>query len=146
MYCVKPRFTAKNAGSALFCPPFGGTIMDVENKNPVGSLRISNEVIATVAKLATLEVEGVAEVSAGNTAVKKLITKTSYVKPIKITLADDTASLEISIIVKNGNRIPDVALEIQKNVKSAVENMTSLKVDRVDVVVSGIADALPEEN
>ena len=120
--------------------------MDVENKNPVGSLRISNEVIATVAKLATLEVEGVAEVSAGNTAVKKLITKTSYVKPIKITLADDTASLEISIIVKNGNRIPDVALEIQKNVKSAVENMTSLKVDRVDVVVSGIADALPEEN
>lgn len=112
--------------------------MDVENANPVGNLRISSEVLITITRLATLEVEGVLEVTTGASGVKKLITKTNYTKPIKITLEEDLAAIEINIVVENKRRIPDIALEIQKNVKNSIENMTSLKVDRVDVVVVGI--------
>ena len=45
--------------------------MDVTNSSTIGgSLQISTDVIAKIAKLATLEIEGVKEVSTGTMGVK----------------------------------------------------------------------------
>lgn len=120
--------------------------MNIENKTPTGSLRISSEVLITVARQATLEVEGVSEVTTGAYGVKRLITKTNYTMPIKVDIAEDTVSFAINIVVESGRKIPDIAVEIQRNVKEAVENMTSLKVDRVNVIVVGISGLEQENN
>lgn len=46
-----------------------------------------------------------------------------------------------------GARIPDVAFEIQNRVKTAVENMTGLKVEEVNVHVQGVnTESLTEES
>ena len=44
-------------------------------------------------------------------------------------------------------RIPDVALNIQQNVKQAIENMTGLKVVETNVHVQGVFSQMdhPEE-
>ena len=49
------------------------------------------------------------------------------------------AKIDVNIIVEYGSRIPDVAFEIQNRVKKAVESMTGLKVEEVNVHVQGVS-------
>ncbi|MEA4911616.1 MAG: Asp23/Gls24 family envelope stress response protein [Oscillospiraceae bacterium] len=120
--------------------------MDIESiKSADGTLRISQEVIASIAKYATLEIEGVGSVSTANTGVKGLITKTNYLKPIKIELVDDVVNVELNIVVKQGYRIPDLSAQIQQNVKNAIQSMTGLAVAKIDVIVAGLAKASDSE-
>ena len=49
------------------------------------------------------------------------------------------------IIIKYGERIPDVAIAVQENVKKQIETMTGLSVIEVNVHVQGV-DFGEEEN
>ena len=106
---------------------------------PNSALKISQEVLASIARYAALEVEGVESVSTGNIGVKGLITKTSYIKAIKIEMAEEVVNVEISIIVKHGVKIPELAHAVQSNVKNAMQSMTGLAVAKVDVVIAGVS-------
>jgi len=120
--------------------------VEMENQSlPAGSLKISQDVIASIARYATLEVEGVESVSTGNIGVKGLITKTTYTRAVRIELSDDVVNVEISIIVKHGVKISQIALAVQNNVKNSIQNMTGLAVARVDVVIAGVSIA-PEKS
>ena len=115
--------------------------MDLQNMDlQVGSLQISTEVIAKIARCAALEVEGVAEVSCGtqNKKLKDLL-EASIQPPVAVEMRDGTAELTLHLIMASGARIPAVAEKVQENVKSAVQNMTSVTVSRVNLVIAGLA-------
>ena len=115
--------------------------MDLQNMDlQGGSLQISTEVIAKIARCAALEVEGVAEVSCGtqNKKLKDLL-KASIQPPVAVEMRDGTAELTLHLIMASGARIPAVAEKVQENVKSAVQNMTSVTVSRVNLVIAGLA-------
>ena len=110
--------------------------MDLQNMD----LQISTEVIAKIARCAALEVEGVAEVSCGtqNKKLKDLL-EASIQPPVAVEMRDGTAELTLHLIMASGARIPAVAEKVQENVKSAVQNMTSVTVSRVNLVIAGLA-------
>ena len=115
--------------------------MDLQNMDlQGGSLQISTEVIAKIARCAALEVEGVAEVSCGtqNKKLKDLL-EASIQPPVAVEMRDGTAELTLHLIMASGARIPAVAEKVQENVKSAVHNMTSVTVSRVNLVIAGLA-------
>lgn len=115
--------------------------MDLQNMDlQGGSLQISTEVIAKIARCAALEVEGVAEVSCGtqNKKLKDLL-EASIQPPVAVEMRDGTAELTLYLIMASGARIPAVAEKVQENVKSAVQNMTSVTVSRVNLVIAGLA-------
>ena len=115
--------------------------MDLQNMDlQGGSLQISTEVIAKIARCAALEVEGVAEVSCGtqNKKLKDLL-EASIQPPVAVEMRDGTAELTLHLIMASGARIPAVAEKVQENVKSAVQNMTSVRVSRVNLVIAGLA-------
>ncbi len=113
--------------------------MDVQNSDVVGgSLQISTDVIAKIARLATLEVEGVRGVRAETLSAKNLLGK-SIPKPITVQLVDDVAEITVSLVVSYGCKIPAVSEKVQENVKNAVQNMTSITVSKVNLVVVGVA-------
>ena len=115
--------------------------MDLQNMDlQGGSLQISTEVIAKIARCAALEVEGVAEVSCGtqNKKLKDLL-EASIQPPVAVEMRDGTAELTLHLIMASGARIPAVAEKVQDNVKSAVQNMTSVTVSRVNLVIAGLA-------
>ena len=115
--------------------------MDLQNMDlQGGSLQISTEVIAKIARCAALEVEGVAEVSCGtqNKKLKDLL-EASIQPPVAVEMHDGTAELTLHLIMASGARIPAVAEKVQENVKSAVQNMTSVTVSRVNLVIAGLA-------
>ncbi len=52
--------------------------------------------------------------------------------------------IDLYTIVEYGTKIPDVAWEIQESVKRAVETMTGIEVNEVNIHVQGVH--FPEEN
>ena len=110
--------------------------MEVANACVVnGSLQISTEVIAKIARLAALEIDGIKEVSPAAAGVKGLLAKP---KSVVVDLNDDVAELTLQVVVMYGAKIPSVCEKVQENVKAAVQNMTSITVSRVNVVVAGV--------
>ena len=65
---------------------------------------------------------------------------------IKADINENNAKIDVNIIVEYGSRIPDVAFEIQNRVKKAVESMTGLKVEEVNVHVQGVNTDTASDN
>jgi len=104
-----------------------------------GSIKISDEVIATISSVAVSEIDGVCGLMgsiAGELAIK--FGKKNINKGIKVVTDDKGITIDISLIVKYGIRIPEIAWEVQENVKKAVEAMSGLTVEKVNVHVAGV--------
>jgi uncharacterized alkaline shock family protein YloU len=105
----------------------------------LGEVKVSDEVIATIAGLAASKVEGVAGMSGGIVdGIAKLLTGTQMTKGVKVEMGKEEVALDISIIVKYGAKISEVAWQVQKEAKSAVEEMTGLSVVEANVFVEGV--------
>lgn len=123
---------------------------DIEEvENGTEGIKISSDVIAVIAGVAVSEVPGVFEMAGGFAGgiTEVLKGKKNLAKGIKVDTTDNKAKIDVNIIVDYGARIPDVAFEIQNRVKTAVENMTGLKVEEVNVHVQGVnTESLTEES
>lgn len=122
--------------------------MDLQNMDLMGgSLQISTEVIAKIARCAALEVGGVAEVSHGKQGktVKELLEMASIQPPVTVEMRDGTAEITLELIVRYGTRIPTMAEKVHQSVKSAVQNMTNVTVSRVNIVIAGLETGEPAE-
>ena len=117
--------------------------MDLQNTDlQGGTLQISTEVIAKIARCAALEIDGVAEVSCGsqNKKLRNLLETSSIQTPVTVEMRDGTANITLHLMVRFGARIPAIAEKVQENVKNAVQNMTNVTVSRVTLVIAGLAE------
>lgn len=120
--------------------------METTNKLQQGTLKVSDDVIATIARLATSEVDGVNSLTKASVSFKQLFIKPSKNGSIKIKLAGDVVEISISVFVKFGHKVTTVAEHIQNLVKSDVQNMTGVAVSRVNVSITGIVfDAVKKD-
>ena len=104
-----------------------------------GNIRISDEVIVTIASVAVSEIEGVSGTGGGFVeGIARKLVKKPLTTGIKASVDEETASVDINIVVKYGVRIPEVAWNVQDAVKKEVELMTGLTVEKVNVRVVGI--------
>ena len=104
------------------------------------NIEISNDVISVIAGMAVADVPGVAEMAGGFAGgISEVLSgKRNKAKGIKVDVDDKKAIIDVNIIVEYGTRIPDVAFEIQKRVKKAVETMTGFTTTEVNVHVQGV--------
>lgn len=111
-------------------------------------IKISNDVVAVIAGVAVSEVPGVASMSGGFAGgISEVFSgKKNLAKGIKADINENNAKIDVNIIVEYGSRIPDVAFEIQNRVKKAVESMTGLKVEEVNVHVQGVNTDTASDN
>lgn len=110
-----------------------------EINNEFGTIRIADEVVATVAGLAAVEVEGVAAMSGGwGTDLVEKLGKKNFGKGIKVEVINDETKIDIYLVIEFGYPIPQVAADVQREVKQAVETMTGLNVTLVNVHIVGV--------
>ncbi|WP_411679226.1 Asp23/Gls24 family envelope stress response protein [Clostridium thailandense] len=113
---------------------------NVKNEIDMGIVKISDEVVGVIAGLATTEIKGIVGMSAslvgGITQI--LSGKKNLSKGVKVTVGENSAAIDLYVVVEYGIRIPDVALEVQDNVRKAVESMTGLEVSAVNVHVQNV--------
>ena len=111
----------------------------IKNDANIGEVKIADEVVAIIAGLAAMEVEGVASM-AGN-ATRELISKLgmkSLSKGVKVDVLEGVVTVSLALNMKYNYSIMDVSAKVQEKVKSAVENMTGLEVADVNVKVAGV--------
>ena len=104
----------------------------MENNNDLGQVKISNDVIVTIAGLAALEVEGVSTITS---LTDKLLKNNG----VKIQIEEEKVALDVAIAVEYGMSLPDVSCKVQENIKNTVETMTGLEVSQVNIQVQEIS-------
>lgn len=111
----------------------------IENDTELGAVQIHNNVIATIARLAAVKVPGVSEMSGGIVGdLAGIIGKKAGDRGIRVSFEDTGVVIEIHVILDYGVRIPNVAWQLQTEVRQAVEQMTGKHVKAVQVVVQGV--------
>ena len=115
-------------------------------RNELGEVRIANEVVGIIAGLAATEIKGVAGMSGGIAGgLAEMLGRRNLAKGVKVEVGQREAAIDLFIVVEYGYRIPDVAWEIQENVKKGLESMTGLQVVEVNVHVQGVHFPLDEK-
>ncbi|MFH2139114.1 MAG: Asp23/Gls24 family envelope stress response protein [Candidatus Omnitrophota bacterium] len=116
-----------------------------EKKTDLGILKINNEVIASIAKNAALEVDGVCGVKAGPLSIiLDFFNKGYNNKGISLEITERDVKVGITIIVSYGISIPDVASLVQENIRTAIEEMTGLMVSEVNVSIGDLHSKIIE--
>ncbi|CAM3343555.1 Asp23/Gls24 family envelope stress response protein [Hydrogenibacillus schlegelii] len=109
--------------------------------NELGKIRIAPEVVGIIAGLAAQEVEGVAGMSSGfvEELVDRFGRKRNPSRGVQVEVGEREAAVDVSVVVEYGRAIRQVAEDIQRNVKRAIEMMTGLTVVEVNVHVVDIS-------
>lgn len=104
-----------------------------------GDIKISDDVVASIAGISAAEVEGISSMAGSitNEKIKKIGIKNSS-KGVKIVIEGKDVTADIYVTVQYGYSIPDITAEVQDKVVSGIENMTGLHVKNVNVHVVGI--------
>jgi uncharacterized alkaline shock family protein YloU len=111
----------------------------VEHKGESGNIKISDEAIASIASIASMEVDGVVGLDGGSAAsFAEAIGIKDPAKGIKVDLLNENVSVDINIIVDFGREVSDVAAEVQDKVRESIESMTGLNVNKVNVNINGV--------
>lgn len=115
-------------------------IIGLETLHDVDQVQIADDVIAVIAEIAALEVEGITStVQSGKGDFVQALSGKKRPKGVKIEVNEDEALIDINVIVKYGVKIQQVCLEAQEKVKNSVETMTGLHVVSVNIHVVGVA-------
>lgn len=113
--------------------------IDKKEINEHGNIKIADEVVGIIAGLAATEVEGVAGMSGGIAGgISEMLGRKNLSKGVKVEVGEKEAAVDLFIIVEYGARIPEVAWNVQENVKKAIENMTGLNVVEVNIHIQGV--------
>lgn len=104
-----------------------------------GTVSIADDVVAMIAALASAEVEGVG--SKADNITNELMSRVGVkkqAKGVKVVVTEDKVNVDLSITIDYGYNIPETCQNVQKKVKNAIENMTGLEVEVVNIRISGI--------
>lgn len=111
----------------------------IEDNQP-GTVRISDDVVATIAGLAAMETSGIAAMSGGiSEGLARRLSGRNVQRGVSVEVGQVECAIDLRVIVHYGSKIQDVCLNLQENVREAVENMTGLQVVEVNVKVEGVA-------
>lgn len=116
----------------------------IQSDENLGEVQIADEVVAIIAGLAAMEVDGVSSM-AGN-ATRELIAKLgmkSLSKGVKVDVLEGVVTVALAINLKYGKNIKETTVKVQEKVKAAIENMTGLTV--ADINIRVVSVDMPEE-
>lgn len=111
-------------------------LQDDEN---LGTVKIADDVVAMIAALAATEVEGVAAMSGNMT--NELLSRVgvkNMAKGTRVEVLQKRVKVDLAITIEYGFNIPATCQRVQTKVKNAVENMTGLEVNDVNIRIAGI--------
>lgn len=97
-----------------------------------GEVRISENVIRSIAGVSAKEIEGVADLA----SVRTTLLRTE--PPVSVQVVRDTVEITVRLVLKNGCRLTGVAEQVQQKIKENVQSMTGVIVSKVHVIAADI--------
>jgi len=123
--------------------------VDASTENPdepsLGEIKVNHSVVASIVRLAALQVPGVCGVGAGfvdglaDLFSEQDLSRRESDRGVKITEeADGSYAIEIRVVMAFGMELAKTAYLAQMEVRKQVSVMTGRGVRRVDVIIEGI--------
>jgi len=108
--------------------------------NELGNIHYSEEVIAKIVGLSTMECYGVVGMVSKNATegLWELMRIENLSKGVKLKFDNDKLMVELYVMVEYGTKISEIANNIIQKVRYSVENFTGLKVSSVTVNVQAV--------
>lgn len=119
-----------------------------EASNTLGDIRINHSVVASIVRLAALEVSGVAAVGGGFVdGIAEIFKSKGDERGVRVD-EDEVGDyrIEVRVILRFGCELATVAGQIQQRIAEQVEKMTSKTVARVNVIIDGVRTSDEEKN
>ena len=108
------------------------------HQEEMGAIQISEDVVASIATSAALEVDGVGGLLNANMA-DLVGGKKMTAKGVRVEMVDDAIVVHLFLMIRYGCAVADVAGKVQTNVFAALQDMTGFSVKAVNVHVGGIS-------
>ena len=111
-----------------------------------GSVSYKRNVVLSIVKLASQEINGIASLNTNAFSVWKRMFNKNYNRGVVIEFGeDDDVYVDVYVNVLFGYSVKDVAFRVQENIKSSIESMTDFKVAAINVNVIGVVFNNSEE-
>lgn len=135
-----PKDVAENTKAAT---PAAQAERNENLETDFGTTSIDDVVVSKIAGIAAREVSGVAALGGGGARMMGSIRESfgaseDVRQGVTVEVANGSANIDIAIIAEYGVAIHELAEAIRRNIMNAVERMTGLSVNRVDVVVHDV--------
>jgi uncharacterized alkaline shock family protein YloU len=115
--------------------------MSIALTNDLGTVQITDEVIATIAGSAALDCYGLVGMASQNQlkdGIAELLGRDNLARGVEVRRVDDEVHVDLYVIVSYGTRISEVAQSIQNRVKYVIDEVVGLHVDCVNIRVQGV--------
>lgn len=106
----------------------------------LGRILLSDEVIATMAGVATTECYGIVGMAGSRLkdGIAELLGRENLSKGVVVDLGDESVEIDLYIVVGYGTRISEIARNVTDKVRYVIESTTGLKVTGVHIHVQGV--------
>ncbi len=112
----------------------------IDDVQDLGFVKISDEVVATAAGIAALQVAGVHKlVGTIREGLEELLGKNPATRGVSVQMGEDLVDVTLTIEVDDEVRIPDLVWKVKQNARRKIEHMTGLRVREVNVNVRSVA-------
>ncbi len=117
----------------------------IEDSNSLGEIKINHSVIASIVRLAALEINGVCAVGGSFVdGIAEIFSKKESDRGVKVSEDEHGYYvIEIRLLMEFGAELAKTAYDVQLAVRDRLNQMTGKKVSRVNVVIDGVK--VPEE-
>lgn len=108
-------------------------------EDPKGSISVAEDVVAVIASMAALDTEGIVGLSSGIVeGIARRVSGKQMHKGVSVQIEGKQVTINLRVIVQYGQKIDEACFKVQRNVKEAVEQMTGLQVQQVNIRVEGV--------
>ena len=110
-----------------------------DGREGTGATRVANEVVASIAALAALQVDGVdAMYHPAGQQIDRILRRVYAHRGVRVELREDGLHLDLWVVISAGGSVPVIGAEVQRRVADAVDRMLGLRVAEVNVFVSEV--------
>lgn len=105
-----------------------------------GQTRVANDVVAWIAALTALQVDGVhAMYRSGGQQLDRILRRPVAHRGVRVTLESDGAlRVDLWIVIQAGTNVPTVAGDVQRRVADALDRMLGMRIAAVNVTISEV--------
>lgn len=107
--------------------------------DPLGSVRITKHVLATIIELAALGSDGVAKMAPMSSPWPRMIFHAQPQRGLALNVHNNTVAADLYLILKPGVNMAQVGRGVQNAVTSAIEDLLGMTAGEINIYIQDVA-------
>ncbi|CAM3838630.1 Asp23/Gls24 family envelope stress response protein [Alicyclobacillus pomorum] len=110
-------------------------------ETPLGTIAVSEDVIATTAGIAAMDCYGLVGMASRKQvkdSLSELLGRDNPGRGVEVRIRDDEVYVDLYIIVSYGTNIYEVAQNVREKVRYVLNESIGIAVDKVNIFVQGV--------